>query len=287
MLGSIAKLLELYPDAQEAFEPSSDPNDYNFLISGQWIVIRKDQLSSKEKFLLSLISQKNDNKSVSNPWWSFLIHENDKVPNEKINVRVIQFEVQKLESDNRANEWLNVFKDTFDDVVDSFWINKYTGILIEKETKSNMDKLEVQRMIQLIDSDFYTKSHVYVGQFWPVDAKLPNIFDMERQLFHKSLEMKDKDNVNNLSTVILDFLIEQNLKNTDMFKSLKKRINIDAKTTQMINMLYKCDSNLAKTSKELFLHRNTLLYRMEKFHEQTDFDLKDRNDLVLCFLLLK
>lgn len=55
----------------------------------------------------------------------------------------------------------------------------------------------------------------------------------------------------------------------------------------MINMLYKCDSNLAKTSKELFLHRNTLLYRMEKFHEQTDFDLKDRNDLVLCFLLLK
>ncbi|MGI3100058.1 helix-turn-helix domain-containing protein [Companilactobacillus alimentarius] len=285
MLGSIAKLLELYPDAQEAFEPSSDPNDYNFLISGQWIVIRKDQLSSKEKFLLSLISQKNDNKSVSNPWWSFLIHENDKVPNEKINVRVIQFEVQKLESDNRANEWLNVFKDTFDDVVDSFWINKYTGILIEKETKSNMDKLEVQRMIQLIDSDFYTKSHVYVGQFWPVDAKLPNIFDMERQLFHKSLEMKD--NVNNLSTVILDFLIEQNLKNTDMFKSLKKRINIDAKTTQMINMLYKCDSNLAKMSKELFLHRNTLLYRMEKFHEQTDFDLKDRNDLVLCFLLLK
>lgn len=285
MLVSIAKLLELYPDAQEAFEPSSDPNDYNFLISGQWIVIRKDQLSSKEKFLLSLISQKNDNKSVSNPWWSFLIHENDKVPNEKINVRVIQFEVQKLESDNRANEWLNVFKDTFDDVVDSFWINKYTGILIEKETKSNMDKLEVQRMIQLIDSDFYTKSHVYVGQFWPVDAKLPNIFDMERQLFHKSLEMKD--NVNNLSTVILDFLIEQNLKNTDMFKSLKKRINIDAKTTQMINMLYKCDSNLAKTSKELFLHRNTLLYRMEKFHEQTDFDLKDRNDLVLCFLLLK
>jgi len=285
MLGSIAKLLELYPDAQEAFEPSSDPNDYNFLISGQWIVIRKDQLSSKEKFLLSLISQKNDNKSVSNPWWSFLIHENDKVPNEKINVRVIQFEVQKLESDNRANEWLNVFKDTFDDVVDSFWINKYTGILIEKETKSNMDKLEVQRMIQLIDSDFYTKSHVYVGQFWPVDAKLPNIFDMERQLFHKSLEMKD--NVNNLSTFILDFLIEQNLKNTDMFKSLKKRINIDAKTTQMINMLYKCDSNLAKTSKELFLHRNTLLYRMEKFHEQTDFDLKDRNDLVLCFLLLK
>lgn len=220
MLGSIAKLLELYPDAQEAFEPSSDPNDYNFLISGQWIVIRKDQLSSKEKFLLSLISQKNDNKSVSNPWWSFLIHENDKVPNEKINVRVIQFEVQKLESDNRANEWLNVFKDTFDDVVDSFWINKYTGILIEKETKSNMDKLEVQRMIQLIDSDFYTKSHIYVGQFWPVDAKLPNIFDMERQLFHKSLEMKD--NVNNLSTVILDFLIEQNLKNTDMFKSLKK-----------------------------------------------------------------
>ena len=285
MLGSIAKLLELYPDAKVVVEPSADPDDYNFLIQDQWVTIKKDHLSTKEKFLLSLVSQDNNNKSINNNWWNFLVHESDKIPSEKSNVRILQFEVQKLESDDRAKEWLNVFVDTFDEVVDSFWINKYTGILIEKETKTNMDKLEVQRMIQLIDSDFYTKSRVYVGQFWPVNEKLPNIFDMERQLFHKSLEMKD--NVNNLSTVILDFLIEQNLKNTDMFKSLKKKIDIDSKTTQMINALYKCDSNLTKTAKELFLHRNTLLYRMEKFHEQTGFDLKDRDDLVLCFLLLK
>ncbi|CAJ1182922.1 regulator [Companilactobacillus paralimentarius DSM 13238 = JCM 10415] len=285
MLGSIAKLLELYPDAKVVIEPSSDPHNYNFLISGQWVTIKKDHLSNREKFLLSLVSQDNNNKSINNQWWNFLVHETDKIPAEKINVRVLQFEVQKLESDDRANEWLSVFEDTFDDVVDSFWINKYTGILIEKETNTNMDKLEVQRMIELVDSDFYTKSHVYVGQFWPVNDKLPNIFDMERQLFHKSLEMKER--VNNLSTVILDFLIEQNLKNTDMFKSLKNKIDIDSKTTQMINTLYKCDSNLAKTSKMLFLHRNTLLYRMEKFHEQTGFDLKDRDDLVLCFLLLK
>lgn len=285
MLGSIAKLLELYPDAKVVIEPSSDPHNYNFLISGQWVTIKKDHLSNREKFLLSLVSQDNNNKSINNQWWNFLVHETDKIPAEKINVRVLQFEVQKLESDDRANEWLSVFEDTFDDVVDSFWINKYTGILIEKETNPNMDKLEVQRMIELVDSDFYTKSHVYVGQFWPVNDKLPNIFDMERQLFHKSLEMKER--VNNLSTVILDFLIEQNLKNTDMFKSLKNKIDIDSKTTQMINTLYKCDSNLAKTSKMLFLHRNTLLYRMEKFHEQTGFDLKDRDDLVLCFLLLK
>ena len=285
MLGSIAKLLELYPDAKVVIEPSSDPHNYNFLISGQWVTIKKDHLSNREKFLLSLVSQDNNNKSINNQWWNFLVHETDKIPAEKINVRVLQFEVQKLESDDRANEWLSVFEDTFDDVVDSFWINKYTGILIEKETNTNMDKLEVQRMIELVDSDFYTKSHVYVGQFWPVNDKLPNIFDMERQLFHKSLEMKER--VNNLSTVILDFLIEQNLKNTDMFKSLKSKIDIDSKITQMINTLYKCDSNLAKTSKMLFLHRNTLLYRMEKFHEQTGFDLKNRDDLVLCFLLLK
>ncbi len=285
MLGSIAKFLELYPDAKLVIEPSSDPHNYNCLISGQWITIKKDRLSDNEKFLLSLVSQDNNNKSVDNQWWKFLVHENDEIPTGDMNVRVLQFEVQKLDSDSRAEQWLNVFKDTFDDVVETFWINKYTGILIEKETTTNPDKVEIQRMIQLIDSDFYTKSHVYVGQFWPVDDKLPNIFDMERQLFHKSLEMKE--DVNNLSTVILDFLIEQNLKNTDMFKGLKKKIDVDSKTRQMINTLYECDSNLAKTSKMLFLHRNTLLYRIEKFYEQTGFDLKDRNDLVLCFLLLK
>jgi len=285
MVGSVARFLKLYPSAKLTTEPVSNATSFNCLIAGQWINVDKRNLTEPEKFLLSLMSQEDSSKAVQNNWWHFLTGKADDIPTINKNVRIIQFEIQKNETKQNTIEWLRVFKDTFDDVVDCFLISNNSGVLIETETTSCMDKESIQQMVQLLDSDFYTKSNLYIGQFWPVDEKLPNIFESERRLFKKSIEMRDR--VNNLSTVILDFLVEQNLKNTDLFKSLRDKIEIDHKTTQMIDALYRCDSNLAKTSKMLFLHRNTLLYRIEKFYEQTGFDLKDRDDLVLCFLLLK
>ncbi|MFC6176868.1 helix-turn-helix domain-containing protein [Companilactobacillus huachuanensis] len=285
MVGSVAKFLELYPSAKLTTEPVSNATSFNCLIAGQWINVDKSSLTEPERFLLSLMSQGDASKAVQNNWWQFLTGKSDDHPTMNKNVRIIQFEIQKNETKKDSFEWLKVFRETFDDVVDSFLISNNSGILIEKESASCMDKENVQQMVQLLDSDFYTNSNVYIGQFWSVDEKLPNIFKVERRLFNKSVEMRER--VNNLSTVVLDFLVEQNLKNTDLFESLREKIEIDHRSTQMIDALYRCDSNLAKTSKMLFLHRNTLLYRIEKFYEQTGFDLKDRDDLVLCFLLLK
>lgn len=285
MLGSIAKFVNLYPEAKLVDSPVSSANTYNCLVSGQWISLQKERLSEHERFLLSLIDSDDSSKAVNNPWWNYLVGNFEEIPLVSNDIRIIQFEIQKNESKDNSIQWLNVFKDTFDNVVDSFLISSNSGILIEKVTSNSMNKKELEQMVQLLDSDFYTDSHVYIGQFWSTDERLPGIFATERQLFHQSLEMRAR--VNDLSTVILDFLIEQNFKTTDIFKELRKRVEIDSKTTQMIDTLYRCDSNLAKTSKALFLHRNTLLYRIEKFYEQTGFDLKNRDDLVLCFLLLK
>lgn len=285
MVGSVAKFLELYPQAKLIKEPVSNSTSFNCLVGGQWVNVNKRNLTKQENFLLSLMDQENQPKVVRNQWWSFLMEETDDIPLVNKNIRIVQFEIQKNETKQNSLEWLKIFQDTFDDVVDSFLISNNSGIVIEKETTSCMDKANIQQIVNLLDSDFYTNSHVYIGQFWSVSQKLPKIFKMEKQLFSKSVEMRES--VNNLPAVILDFLIEQNLKNTELFRELREKIEIDSKTTQMIETLYHFDSNLAKTSKTLFLHRNTLLYRIEKFYDQTGFDLKNRDDLVLCFLLLK
>lgn len=44
--------------------------------------------------------------------------------------------------------------------------------------------------------------------------------------------------------------------------------------------------NVSSAAKTLFLHRNTLKYRIEKFQEQSGFNLKKANDLLFCYLLL-
>ncbi|MEN2294389.1 helix-turn-helix domain-containing protein, partial [Enterococcus faecium] len=45
-------------------------------------------------------------------------------------------------------------------------------------------------------------------------------------------------------------------------------------------------ANLSSAPKTLYLHPNTLKYLIEKFQEQSGFNLKKAKDLLFCYLLL-
>ncbi|GJM80639.1 hypothetical protein HMSSN139_31350 [Paenibacillus sp. HMSSN-139] len=46
------------------------------------------------------------------------------------------------------------------------------------------------------------------------------------------------------------------------------------------------DCNVSETAKRLYIHRNTLLYRMDKFKQETGLDVRTFNDAVLVKLEL-
>jgi len=46
------------------------------------------------------------------------------------------------------------------------------------------------------------------------------------------------------------------------------------------------DLNISETSKNTFMHRNTLVYRIEKIYKITGLNIRKFNDAV-CFLVLK
>jgi len=47
------------------------------------------------------------------------------------------------------------------------------------------------------------------------------------------------------------------------------------------------DLNISKTSSVLFLHRNTLIYRLEKIKECLNLDLKNFRDAFIFYLSVK
>ena len=45
--------------------------------------------------------------------------------------------------------------------------------------------------------------------------------------------------------------------------------------------------NISKTSSSLFIHRNTLIYRLDKIKELLDLDLKNYKDSMIFYLSIK
>lgn len=49
---------------------------------------------------------------------------------------------------------------------------------------------------------------------------------------------------------------------------------LDKETIVTVNTFFENNLNISKTARELFIHRNTLLYRLDKLNEKTGFDVK-------------
>lgn len=56
---------------------------------------------------------------------------------------------------------------------------------------------------------------------------------------------------------------------------------IDQEMIKTIDMFFKCGLNLSEASKELYIHRNTLIYRIEKIQKYTGFDIRNFNEAVI------
>ena len=60
----------------------------------------------------------------------------------------------------------------------------------------------------------------------------------------------------------------------------------DSDLIQSVDILFENNLNLSETSKKTFLHRNTLLYRLNKIQSATGYDLRNFNDAMSFKLLM-
>ena len=114
-----------------------------------------------------------------------------------------------------------------------------------------------------------------------------------KELVDKYLEGNYYDNGKNKKIdSILEYVVRKlNLKDAltmrnclidKNFKTLMKDIDM----IKCIEEFFKYDLNVAETSRNSYLHRNTLLYRIEKIKNLTGFNLKSFDDALTFRMLM-
>jgi DNA-binding PucR family transcriptional regulator len=72
--------------------------------------------------------------------------------------------------------------------------------------------------------------------------------------------------------------VSQVLKRTDQLP--------DTEMYVLLEQFFALDCNVSETAKILYIHRNTLLYRLDKFKQETGLDVRNFNDAVLVQVAL-
>jgi len=72
--------------------------------------------------------------------------------------------------------------------------------------------------------------------------------------------------------------LEQSLKRTDLF--------VESEMLGTLETFFALDCNVSETAKKLYIHRNTLLYRLDKLKQETGLDVRLFRDAVLVKIIL-
>lgn len=282
------QLQDIYSFGEVVPSPLDNAIYLNIPLDGNWFALPKAQLTDTEiNLLTALFLEKNDVtiNDEQHPWYGFLF-EGKPIENVAGSYRIIQFNLVNPNQKQSRQEWLDAFSSMFNKVADAFFLTESYGIIVEEKSKSSYSLEELEGILLTLESDFIFKTKAFLGSFLNVSDGFPRFFQEEKQIFLEELPNIKSKSAFSLSQVALHFFTKNMVKKSLIMQIFKKKLSIDGEMQDIITALWNNQGNISSTAKELFMHRNTLQYRLEKFHEQTGLSLKSMDDLVLSYLLV-
>lgn len=185
----------------------------------------------------------------------------------------------------------DVVQNLFPDRQKDFVINiSETEIALVKEIRTGIEEKDVEKLarsiVDTLSTEFYTHSVVGIGtavssvkdlaksfKEAQVALEVGKVFDTE-----KSIVSYDNLGIARLVYQLPTTLCEMFLK--EVFK--KGTIDsLDQETLFTIQRFFENNLNVSETSRKLFVHRNTLVYRLEKIKKLTGLDLREFDDAII------
>lgn len=187
----------------------------------------------------------------------------------------------------------DIIQNLFPDKTKDFIINiSETDIALVKETKSGIELADLENLagsiVDTLSSEFYY-THTVVGIGTTVESlkELARSFK-EAQVALEVVKVFDTEKAvvsyENLGIARLIYQLPTTLCESFLREVFKRGSieSLDQETLFTIQKFFENNLNVSETSRKLFVHRNTLVYRLDKINKLTGLDLR-RFDHAIVF----
>lgn len=253
-----------------------------------WIGIPKNEISLPELTLLeTLFDQKKQasiNQNVTAEIWHNFLFKDGYLPEcSSQTIRMNQFYYSGEEVS--AIEFETALMGFFSPKTIIVWVSVNKGLLIEP----NVDYLSEEDfhfLITTLESEFLIKPYFYIGIHRPLEEEIRQFFKSEQDLFNQGRRLLSKERVFQLEKVFPYLLAEQipihlrDYVDRDLITVLAN----DPDILITIRVYLENNMNVTSTAKALYIHRNTLQYRLDKFTEKTGVNIKTFSGAITVYL---
>lgn len=291
----LSRLQRLFPSLITHKDIDSQSyKDYHWymLEQGDIVGIAKEEMTSKDNALLSTFLtpynvQLPQPTKQEKSWLNLIQTNGTSAKNQNDNVyRFVYFSIQKDRID--PGSFKNAIETIFQQEVPILWINEHSGIIVEEMSQSKEENLSYEEIIDTLMSDLYVKISFFVGSILKDYKHIKFHYDTILKGAKLAAKYSQKPVHSYIDIVPYLYIEEMDAEKRRQISQIVLKETIDdPEMSETMETFMSYNLNISETAKELYMHRNSLQYRLDKFHEKTGLDVRKFHHAVTLYLVLK
>lgn len=310
-LGRVGEQLEIletpvaegFTDGGYTFKPivSAQGTDYTVFVEGTDIICSK--YAAIVSVALANIKNYYDEKYDRSNFIKDIILDNVLPGDIYIKARELYFETEVERTviiirnlDGGDISIYEVLQNLFPEKNKDFVLNiNETDIALVKETKSDIDRKDIENLASSIadtlSGEFYVHTVIGIGTTVNSLKNLAKSFKEARTALEVGKVFDTEKTIisyDNLGIARLIYQLPTTLCETFLKEVFKRGTieSLDQETLFTIQRFFENNLNVSETSRKLFVHRNTLVYRLEKIKKITGLDLREFDHAIVFKIAL-
>ncbi|WP_163537150.1 helix-turn-helix domain-containing protein [Gracilibacillus sp. YIM 98692] len=292
----------MYTQLEELFTTikKTSPNETLDTTTFKWFVtndseiigIPKNELSKREEELLGILltpykANQPPTTSLEKLWMDVLFHQEIPKSLMEKDLRTYHFVYFSLSDEEIDPEsFREAIHGLFPEKTPILWENNHEGVIIRENHHANEEKLTYNEIIEVLTTDFYMDTHLFVG---------PTLYDIKQasryyQWIKKCYALTKKRNYAVIHYIeAIPYLLLHDITDAEqkmIVEPILHHVQGDEELLKTIQVFLESNSNTTLAAKKMYMHRNSLQYRVDKFIEKTGIDVKKFDGSIAVYLCL-
>ncbi|MFC2947935.1 PucR family transcriptional regulator [Virgibacillus sediminis] len=252
------------------------------------IGIASEELTERDMSLLAAFLTPYDIKfpmmtEAERKWKNRIDHPT--AANKSISYRFVYFFIQKNQLDPHL--FREAIHEAFARPIPIIWKNKHEGILIEEEPSPAEDPISYEQIIHVLMSDLYVKINFFLGPYVENPVHARDYYEFLVEYAPTAISYSDVPVITFTDSIPLLFIHQADSVFLQQFpEMILKEFAGDKEMLATVRTYIQSNMNISVAAKELFMHRNSLQYRLDKFISRTGIDIRQFRQAVTVYLAL-
>ncbi|WLR58445.1 PucR family transcriptional regulator [Guptibacillus hwajinpoensis] len=288
-----AKLAELYGNDFVVTSDQPDLFHWYRTTDGERFGIRKTRLTNEENELLNAFfptaQLENEFMTMTQKKWTSLLFEDDLSVDLTIDlpIRYIHFNLKNAPSD--LSDFTEAITGLFSDETILLFENDKEGLLVQTNEIDEQMVDELKQTAAALTADFFTGMSLFVGQTiqHSDNSQLKRIYKAEKKWFSTGRNLMPSQMVFTHQEIVPSVIFhDASDESIDYLIKAIQPVQHDTELLKSIRIYLESNLNITLAAKQLYVHRNSLQYRVDKFIEKTGIDVKSFQGAVMVYLSL-